>query len=209
MNEFINQSGTVVSRKTLLLCVAAGCVTGLLGFLSFGWSSAIVPGILIFAAIVQPYSLRHGRWLLWVTAFLLTIAVGPICVQGLRTNIPLLKSLHDPNFIGMLFLLFASLLLICGCDLALLIDTLKVRQRRSLPNSISRGSHEWISWIGAFLLSLYLIPVSISGSVSYGSNGRLDVMLLSLALGLTVVVFDLAIVVDAIKIGRRRVAGPR
>jgi hypothetical protein len=58
---------------------------------------------------------------------------------------------------------------------------------------------ELLSFIAVAVFSYWSIPGSVRGIVSYGRIGRLDILLVSLAVGAVVVAYDIFVVIAAVK----------
>jgi hypothetical protein len=111
----------IVSSKTRWLAVATGCFTAVAGSLGFTWGFAIVPGILIVGAIVQPLFPRAGRVLMCAGAVSLSCWVLTFCAFILPES----RFADRPAVIA---LTSVSVLLVALCDVAIVIEEVKIRR---------------------------------------------------------------------------------
>jgi len=113
-------SGIVVPR-TRWLVVATGCFTAVAGSLGFGLGFAIVPSFLIVGALMQPRCPRAGRGLICAGALWLSFWVFGVGVFMLHEH----QSTDPPSVVG---LTLTSVLLVALCDLAIVIEEVKIRR---------------------------------------------------------------------------------
>ena len=130
INESKSQITEVVASRVRWPAIATGCLTAVAGSLSFGWLFPIVPGFLILGAIVQPRFPRPGRGLMCVGALFLTITVLPIGFGILFESFRTLRSHPDFNMLGMTLLWVVSFLLVMWCDIALVIEGVRLGRAR-------------------------------------------------------------------------------
>jgi len=208
MNEPKNQANWVVTRRIRSLAVATGC------FIAVGGSSSagglycpIVAGILVLGAIVQPHSPRAGKWLMWAGASLLTLLFVPFSILVLPKAIGGLRYYHDYSDLGVISHWVVSLLLLIWCDTVLVIDTWRIRGVREVAELRPPGDGEWLVCLAALGLSLWLLVICVLGVSAYRRIGGLDILLMSLALGLLVVLFDVALAIKVVKMWRTRRIG--
>lgn len=188
-----------MSRRVRWLAIATGCFTAAAGCLSLGWYFAILPICLVAGAIVQPRSPRPGRWLIWAAAFLLSLMVLPIGIGVLVMGAESMRSYSDFNLFGIVELWVASTLLIGCCDGALLLDAVRSRRGRPASAEPAAGVGEWIVRLAAVSLSLWLLPASVLGLSVFRRHRRADLFWTSLAVGLVIVLLDLALVMLAFR----------
>jgi len=163
-----------------------------------------MPVLLVLGAVVQPYSIRPGRWLTWVGASFLSVTILPAAAV-----LPLGDALAPHGVLGRFFfpLWIASLILIVWCDAALITDAIKIRGRAD-PSRRPPGVGEWLVWSVAVFLSLWVLWVGVSVSPALyrrvGSQYFPSLLYVGICLAwvLIVVSFDIALVIDAL--GRLR-----
>jgi hypothetical protein len=104
-----------------------GLFVGIAGVLGLGLGFAIMPSILVLGAIIQPRLPRAGRGLICAGAVLLSFWVFDIGIFMLLESRPSDK-------VGRIGLALASILLVALCDVAIVIEEIKLRgiQRRRL-----------------------------------------------------------------------------
>jgi hypothetical protein len=154
----------------------------------------VMAAFLLLGAAIQPRARTTGRWLMWVGAFLLTVVVGAYALIAVceRAGIP--RQIQD----GMIFAIFAlgalSTILLLWCDIALLLEALKTRGQRW-----ERGRLDWIVWITAAILTAFCIW-SVEGTMyAYKHYGQLDDLLFAAALDASILLFDVALILHAVK----------
>ena len=190
----------LVPARTRWLAIAAGCVSGLAGSLPFGPLFAALPAILVFSAILQRWSPRPGRWLMWLGAFFLTLDVGVFFIP------PVLRPSHmlDGSILIVLSLYIVSILLVGCCDLALIIDS---RRSRSTPDLTAQGLSrlaEGIIGLIALCLTVYWVWASLASFGPIRRSGRWDISLFNAPFVIAVAALDTAIVVHAVRKYRAR-----
>ena len=188
------------------MAIVAGCFSASVGLLVFGWLFPVVPAFLVLGAIVQPHSPRPGRWLMWLGAFLLSLVVLPIGVETLLGGIRALGFYRDRFMLVPFSLSFVSVLLVLWCDAVLLIEDMTMRRNRKGTVQSPQQSSHWLVWIAAVILSAYLTAMGMTALHAYDFHGRLDVLLTWVILSSVVLIFDVALVFQAV---RRRVRGPQ
>jgi hypothetical protein len=100
-DELRKRAEVLVSPRTRLLAIVTGCVSAVAGSLPVGPLFAVLPAILIFGAVLQRWSPRPGRWLMWLGAFFLTLDVGGFFIrQSFDRHI----SLTPPKLLSFCFL---------------------------------------------------------------------------------------------------------
>lgn len=125
----------IVSSKIRWFAVATGCLTGIAGVFGFGLGFAIFPGFLIAGALVQPRFPRAGRGLICFGALWLSFWVFDIGYFTLTEKGPMGRFGVAVAF---------SVLLVALCDLALMVEELKIRRtehaaKRVLTQSPARN----------------------------------------------------------------------
>ena len=196
-----SSSGNTVPSRIRWLAIAAGCFSGLVGFLHYGPFFLLVPSVLILGAIIQPWSPRPGRWCLALGACIVTFYASFLAMPAVL----LIKHLRlHHNFEDLIFLclFLASVALVGWCDVALAVDARRSRGAPGPKRHVFPRIEDWIAWIIAFCLSLLVFPYSVRGILLYGRNDHLDTLLLSMLLGLVIVLFDIALLINAVKMRR-------
>jgi hypothetical protein len=168
-----------------------------LGIASFGWPFLILGTFLILGAILQPHAPTSGKWLVWVGALLLSLVVIPFGSATVFQEVKLLRLYHDGMMVAILSLSAMSTFLLLWCDVALLIEGLKVRH-----NKWTRGSLDWVVWIASITLSAWCLWIIPGTAYAYRVNGRVDSLLTTTGLGALILFFDLALIVHAVKTRR-------
>jgi hypothetical protein len=150
-------------------------------------------------------------WLLWAAAAIVSLCVIPMGGVLLSEYVGTLRShpsYHPYALLGQTSLWAVSISLLLWCDVALAIESRKIRRSRVVQQQRARGAANWVVWLGALILNVSVLPASVLGVSAYHRVGRLDVLLFSLASGVLVTLFDVALVVDAVKSWQAR-RGPR
>lgn len=112
-----------MNPKVRMLAIAAGVVVGITGCLGVGLFFVAVPGLLIIGTLVQPRS-DAGRPLMWAGALIVNFP-GFLFGYTALSGIPQWPKTHDLGFVTMDSLCLLSFLLVCACDVALIIDAVK------------------------------------------------------------------------------------
>lgn len=145
---------------------------------------------------------------MWLGALFLTVAEAPIGVAMLTQPVQwILRSYQDYVLLGTSLLILGSVLIVVGCDVALAVDAYALRGNRGAVQP-SRRNWDWIVWISAFFLSVWLLKWSVLVALAYRRNGRLDILLLYLGLGLIVAGFDAALAIEAMRSRRPQWMAP-
>jgi hypothetical protein len=186
------------------LAIAAGCISGTAGALLFGPLFFLFASVQILGAITQPHAPRSGRLLLSVGACLLScytfLFLGPQAFGA----ISMWPSDIDFNHITLFVLLLISLLSVTCCDVVLVVEARRLRRIRRMVNYRFPRAGDWIAWIVAACLSIAFIPTSVWAISVYRRTARFDILALSLVLGLGSILFDVALVISAVKIRREQ-----
>jgi hypothetical protein len=182
----------VISAKLRCIAVLAGCFSTAFGAAAFG------SPFLILGAIVQPRATTSGRWLMWVGALLLSLVAVPF---GPGVIVELAYSLRHGEKIGIFLIFVVATALVLCCDVAL------IGEARTLNHHIwVRGSLDRLVWIAATVLTAVCVWTStITADVfKHGIGPRFDNLLLVVGLNAIVVLFDVALIIHAIKTRRSK-----
>ncbi len=195
-----------VHGGTRWLAIATGCLSGVAGALQYGLFSLIIPSVLVLGAIIQPWSFRPGKWLMWLGAFFLTLYVGLFFAPQL-VDITVTSGLRSLDSLG-IWILFsltaASVLLVIWCDIALAVEGRRSRHVVGTVEQRFPRAGDWIVWLAASCLTI-LTGWGIVGSLfPYRHYGRWDILLLALVFGLAVLSLDIVLLVHAARKFRSR-----
>jgi hypothetical protein len=178
---------------TIIVTAAATLTTG-------GGFLLTIP--LILGLIAEKWASRRGRWLVWVGATYLSVTV-------LQMEIVILPELLANPWGGLGPVLtplwIASIALIIWCDVVLVIDGVKRRERTS-PETGPPGAADWLVWISALLFSVYAfwgIPFLLR-AYRHGFD-RPDILLTDIEIVAIAILFDMMLVADALKMWRKPV----
>jgi hypothetical protein len=116
----------VVSTETRLLAIVTGCFTALVGSMALGVMFSMYPGVMVVGALLQPRFRILGRGLMLAGALLLSAWVLPYGVSIL------FQGIGRPDV--MIFTV-ASVLLVAVCDVALVVEEVRIRRRATPPPS--------------------------------------------------------------------------
>jgi hypothetical protein len=196
------QCTDIVPAGTRWLALLVGCLD--LAFI--GWAHAALPSTLVvptsfvLGAIIQPYSPRPGRWLLWVGAFYLSLIGLPylaLMVAGAASH---LRDSISLNSLLLLLATVAPLVLLIWCDAALILDARRQSRNSQTPGTDVAHLGDWLVFIAAACLSLTFL----SGPFRAARTGRWDILALHLLLAFVVLGFDGALVNRTIRMRRLR-----
>jgi hypothetical protein len=207
--ELINSkkyAGFPVHRGTRWLAIAAGCLSGVAGALQYGPFSLIIPSVLVLGAIIQPWSFRPGKWLMWLGAFFLTLYVGFLFapqIVDITVNSGL-RSLDSLRIWILFSLTAASVLLVVWCDIALAVEGRRSRHAVGTVEQRFPRAGDWIVWLAAGCLTIFTGWYIIRSVFPFRHYGRWDILLLALVFGLAVLSLDTALLVHAVKKFRSR-----
>jgi hypothetical protein len=198
--ELSNYAEELVASKTRLLALITGCVSCVAGSLPFGPLFSLLPAILVLGAVLQRWSPRPGRWLMWLGAFFLTVEMG------LLLGPTVLRPPHvlDTNILIVFTLCSVSLVLVGWCDVALIIDSRRAKSVPDLANQAFPRAADWIIGILALCLTISAVWSILSSFFPLRHYGRLDISLFAIVFGIVVAAFDAAIVAHAVKMYRGR-----
>lgn len=184
--------------KIRWLAVATIIVTAVATF-AVGGEFFTIP--LILGVITEKWTPRRGRWLMWVGAAYLTVTALQMEVVIFPEIIAESRAYHHIAGLGPIFI--ASILLITCCDVMLLIDAMK-RRERAIQRTGLPSVADLIVWISALLFSVYAfwsMPFLVQ-AYRHGFD-RHDILITGWALILIAVWFDIALVSDAITTWRK------
>ena len=193
--ELKNHTAALAAPRTRWLAIVTGCISGLAGSLPFGPLFVVISAILVFGAVLQRWSPRSGRLLMWLGACVLTLDVGaffgPLVLRP--------PHLIDTNIVVVLTLCLVSLVLVGWCDVALIIDSHRSRNAPIPAKPRFPGAADWIVGIFALCLSVLAGWSILKSFYLFHHYGRLDISLFAVVFGVVVAAFDAAIVADAVK----------
>jgi hypothetical protein len=143
----------IVSNKVRWLAIAAGCFTAVAGSLGLTLGFVIVPIILIVGAIVQPRFTRAGRVLMCAGALSLSFWMLSFCVFILPES----RFAGRP---GAIAFTIVSALLVVWCDVAIVIEEVKLRrtqiERKTEIVALS-NQMRWLAGVTGCLTALTFI----------------------------------------------------
>ena len=161
---------------------------------------------LILGVIADFGSSRRGRWLMWLGAAYVSVTLLQMEIVMLSEILAEVRSHHTGSGWGIF--LFVSITSIVCCDVVFLIDAVRARRHPVTSDASFIGWGDWIVWGTALCFSVWAfaaIPLLVR--VHQRLSGRSDILLTALASILIGVIFDVALVRDAVKTVRaRRVA---
>ena len=196
------ESIEIIPNRVRWLAIVAGLLCGLGGSLLFGPLFLLVPSVQILGAVIQPYSPRPGRLLLSVGVLFLSLYAGLFLAPQAFGAISTFRSAYDLEHVALFVLLLIALLSVIWCDVAFVRA---IRHLRHNPNMAERrfpSPGDWFVWIAAVCMSVWILPISLNSLFVYRRTGRLDILLLSMVFGLIVVLFDAALLINAVKMTR-------
>ena len=125
--ELRNPHVGIVAIRTRRLAIATGLVAAATGWSGLGFSSVILPSVLVMATIAQPRFQRQGFWLMLVPAVFLSSWMFPMGCFLLFDVVRRLGLYHDPTIVMVSSLWAGSLLLLSCCDAALIREGFKLK----------------------------------------------------------------------------------
>ena len=131
---------------------------------------------------------------MWIGALLLSFVVLPfgtgIVFEGAK------RLGRDNGSFTILPLFVVSTALVYWCDIALVIEALRLRR-----NKWARGSLDWLVWIAATVLSVWCVWQTLNTVRAYQRlNGlRIDLILTTLGFDTLICCFDVALIIHAVK----------
>lgn len=184
-------SSSIVSASIRWLAFLAGCSSAAFGLAALG------SPFLILGALIQPRARITGRWLMWLGALLLSQVVLPYGFVIANDGINVLRGNHENAFVLMSSLLAISAVLVCLCDVALVIEALK-----SKGDKWTRSSLDWLVWIAALVLTTWCVWVDVPSVRAYQLQGSLNILVTTIGLSTVIAVFDIALIIHAVKTRR-------
>lgn len=181
--------------RQLWIPIATVCVTAAATATNGGFLLTIP---LVLGLIAMALEARRGQWLMWMGAAFLTVTILFMEIAILPEGIAEMHSHHQVP--GLLLLWIASILLIVCCDIWCIIDAVKAARTRIPPQRRAPNAGDWIVWIAALLFTVYSfcgIPFLLR-AYSHGFDRR-DIVLTALATIAIAIVFDTALMVDAVR----------
>ncbi len=190
----IDREGTVSARivpaSVRWLAFFAGCSSAAFGLVAFG------APFLILGALIQPRARTSARWLMWVGALLLSQIIVP---YGFVIAHSALGPIRENTFFLLDSLLRISAILVCLCDIALVIEALKSKGDKWAP-----GSLDWVVWITAIVLTSWCVWADVPSVRAYQLEGSLDILLTTILVSVVIAFFDIALISHAVKTRRKR-----
>jgi len=201
VGESIDHNRETIRSRIRRLAVVTVCVTAAATLTASGGFLLTIP--LVLGVIAESRSPRRGRWLMWVGAAYLSVTLLQMEIRILPEGVRELRSDHHLGGLGPIVfpLCIASILLIVGFDVALLIDAMRTRRSRIIPERSSSVAVNMLIWITAICFSVYSfwgIPFVVR-AFNHGFD-RFDILLTALALILIAITFDVALAVDTVKV---------
>ena len=120
-NKSENQTASIIGSKIRWFAVVAGCFAAIAGSFRFGYASACVPSFMVMGAIIQGRFPRFGRVLICAGAIALSYWVFVV-------DVFLLIETGPTHHLGQFGLTLASVLLVAFCDVAIVIEEVKIRR---------------------------------------------------------------------------------
>lgn len=190
----------MVLGATRVIAIAAGCFSGAAGSLEYGPFFLIVPAVLVLGAIIQPWSTRPGRWLMWLGAFFLTLYEGAFFVPQIAEVITSQFASLDSVAIQVLFLLtLVSVFLIIWCDAALVVDARRSKRALGTTEPNYPIVADYVVWGAALCLSVLTGWGIIASLFPFLHYDRWDIFVVALVFGLAVAMLDVALVIHAVR----------
>jgi hypothetical protein len=141
---------------------------------------------------------------MWISALLLSGTILPLGVRLIFDEIKTLSSFSDSSMIGVLTLSAALVLTLLCCDLALIVEAANLKRSYGGVKQYSRSSLDWVVWIAALTLSADYFRMTVLSVRGYRLNGGLNVLIFGVVFTSVVLLFDLALISNAIKKRARR-----
>jgi hypothetical protein len=175
-----DRMNVIISSRIRWLAVATGGFTAVAGSLGFTWGFAIVPSFLIVGAVVQPRFPRAGRVLMCAGALALSFWALSCCVVILPES----RFTNRPDAIALSLI---SVLLVAWCDVAIVIEEVKIRRTQTEQKTEIVSVSNQMRWLagaagcltaaiftfdyGLGLLSVFLIVGALVAG-RFQRNGR-------------------------------------
>lgn len=183
----------VISARIRWLAIVAGCSSAVVG-VSFGAFFAAFPAILILGAIVPPRAPTTGRWLLWVIALLLSVMLVPFGFGVVLESPKMLRINHGGMMILISSMFAVSTASLLWLDVALVMEAFRAKHRPWV-----RGSLDWVVWIAAIALSAWRVRIAPFVIYAYRNGRFFDLFLLNLVPSAVILLFDVALILHAVK----------
>ena len=183
----------IISVKLRRLAIATGCFVAITGLLL--WTHPIPPCFLALGAAIQPRSPRPGRWLMWVSAFSMTVfAAIFLFADGVAALLSSFTIITLPEIV-ILLAVAAEL----WCDVALVLEAVQRMRHHPAEAPRSRRNLDWVVWIVALAMTAFCFWASVSQAVLYSTYGRLVNFLPWVGLTAVMLLFDAALIIHAAK----------
>ena len=185
------------------VAIAAGCVAGAFGIsLTFLFPLFSVP--LVLGALMQPRSTRSGRWLMWVGALMINCFslyfAWAIMLEDFR-RLPQ----YDFITVAFFYLSIVTVILVSWCDVELVLDAVRLKRNAMTSEGRFSRSAEGFILVVAFCLSFWVFPQILLDPLMYRNYlryGNLANLILPTLLQLTIITFDAALLIRAVKMWR-------
>jgi hypothetical protein len=188
-------------RMSRWLAVVAGVLVAITGSLGLGPLFVIFPSALIIGGVVESRAGARGRYLTWFGLFLVSPFAFFLFPLITRDALKSLNRYHDFGILSLLVLSTLSTLTVTLCIVALGIDAYKSRRDADNQSSSGMNSGGWIVGLVAACLTVWAVPQGVRALFTYQHIGRADILLMSLAFAVAVIVLDICLVA---KVLRRR-----
>jgi hypothetical protein len=195
-------SRIAIPRMSRMLAIVTGILVAITGALGFGPLFAIVPSILIIGAATQNRTAYSGRWLTWLGALLVTMESIPLCGGLVREGLHSVRQYPDFNSVMLLTLSILSLLSVALCDLTLVIDAVRIRRGRDGAERPTPA--DWLVWLVAGCVTVWLVPAGVTGVFTYRHSGRVEILMTSIVFSAATILLDIAIIIKGIRACRIR-----
>ena len=205
MSAPAKQGAATIRHGPRWIAVATICVTVVATITTPGAFLMAIP--LILGLIADALGARRGRWLMWMGAAFLSVTILQMELEIFPEFVAELRSFHKLGGLGpvLLPLWIASILSIIWCDVAFVIEGVRTRRGQVPFDRRFPTTGDWIVWVTALLFSVYSfsgVPFLVR-AFKQGFD-RHDIVLTALALIVIAVVFDVALMVDGMRIRHAR-----
>lgn len=184
---------------TRWIAIAAGAFSGAAGSIEYGPLFLLVPSVLILGTIVQPWTARPGRWLMWLGAFFLTLYAGGFFVPQIVGVSSQLSSLDNLNIQILFCLILVAVFLVIWCDVALIVDARRPKGALKIGKQRFPRASDCIVWGAALCLTVITSWGVVASLFPYHQYGRWDILLLAITFGVAVLLLDVALLVHAVR----------
>jgi hypothetical protein len=196
INDLTNPRAEVMPGRLRWLAAATGCVAFVDAFLGAGLF--LESALLALCALVQPRSPRLVRWLMWVSAFSMSVWMCQLAIVLARDAVKTLPSYHDRNILAVETFLLLGVVLLLWCDAALIMDALRPAHQHPEPAQKSR-SVDWLVRMVAIGLTADYVLATVLAVRPYRIFGRIDLLITGIVLTSAALMLDTAMVLDALK----------